>query len=372
MIRNAWYTLGFSGEFPTGELTAHRVVGRPIVAWRTQGGEVAALDARCAHKRFPLWEGRLLEGDRLECAYHGFCYDATGRCVAIPALAARAQRIPETARQAAFPVAEHDGVVWVWTGDVGTRTADPPRTPEIAAGGWETRVTEPMEVAGSYRLLIENLFDLTHFYPLHNGNIGSLADAQVPVEIERDLSGPAPVLRTIRRRHDFVLPPMTRDRFGLEVADQVQVHEMVAPSLFRVRVAVAPPGQLGTETEQSFVLHQTITPVSADTHIWRRATSCQSGSRWAADPSRRLVDAIVEGAPTVIAQDRWAVERQQEMFAFPDGGYREVHIKTDGAVVMARRILDEMEAADGADLDAELQSPEQTRMQPNRRMADLR
>ncbi len=373
MIRNAWYALGFSAELPTGALQGHQVTGLPIVALRTEGGEVVALDARCAHKRFPLWDGRLLDGDRLECAYHGFCYDPTGRCVAIPALAERSQRIPTTARQRPFPIVEQDGLVWIWTGDPerGAK-GGPPRTPEIAGTGWETLVTEPMEVAANYRLLIENLFDLTHFYPLHNGNIGSLADAKVPVEIERDLSGPAPVLRTIRRRHDFVLPPMTRDRFGLETADQIQVHEMVAPSLFRVRVAVAPPGQLGTDAEQSFVLHQTITPVSADRHIWRRATSCQAGSRWAADPTRRLVEAIVEGAPTVIAQDRWAIERQQAMFAYRDEGYREVHIKTDGAVVMARRILDEMECADGAHVDRGLQSPAQTRMQPNRRAADLR
>ncbi len=373
MIRNAWYALGFSAELPTGGLQGHQIAGHPIVAWRTEGGDVVALDARCAHKRFPLWDGRLLDGDRLECAYHGFCYDPTGRCVGIPALVERSQRIPETARQRAFPVVEQDGLVWIWTGDPERRGDDrPPRTPELDDAGWETLVTEPMEVAANYRLLIENLFDLTHFYPLHNGNIGSLADAKVPVEIERDLSGPAPVLRTIRRRHDFVLPPMTRDRFGLEVADQLQVHEMIAPSLFRVRIAVAPPGQLGTDAEQSFVLHQTITPVSAARHIWRRATSCPAGARWAADPTRSLVQAIFEGAPTVIEQDRWAIERQQAMFAYPDDGYREVHIKTDGAVVMARRILDEMERSDGAHLDAALQSPAQTRMQPNRRLADLR
>ena len=46
-----------------------------------------------------------------------------------------------------------------------------------------------MKVAGNARLLIENLFDLTHFYPLHADNIGSLADAMVPVEIERGDGG---------------------------------------------------------------------------------------------------------------------------------------------------------------------------------------
>ena len=54
----------------------------------------------------------------------------------------------------------------------------------------------------------ENLFDLTHFYPLHAGNIGSLADAQVPVEIERGEREGVPYLKTIRRRSNFTLPPV--------------------------------------------------------------------------------------------------------------------------------------------------------------------
>ncbi|HEY6052450.1 MAG TPA: Rieske 2Fe-2S domain-containing protein, partial [Gaiellaceae bacterium] len=82
------------------------VAGRPLVLWRADDGEVVALDARCAHKRSPLWDGKLLDDGSLECAYHGFAYDAEGRCVAIPALHDQADRIPATARQRRFPVAE--------------------------------------------------------------------------------------------------------------------------------------------------------------------------------------------------------------------------------------------------------------------------
>ena len=35
----------------------------------------------------------------------------------------------------------------------------------------------------------------------------------------------------------------------------------------------------------------------------------------------------------MIDQDRRAIERQQAMFAFPDDDDREVHMKTDGAVL---------------------------------------
>jgi vanillate O-demethylase monooxygenase subunit len=355
MIRNAWYALGRSAEFER-KLRGEIVAGRPLVVWRADSGEVTALDARCAHKRFPLWEGKLLDDGSLECAYHGFAYDADGRCVAIPALHDQSDKIPVTARQRKYPVVEQDGLVWLWPGDGDPGPA--PRTPELASPEWETLYTEPMPVAANARLLIENLFDLTHFYPLHADNIGSLADAMVPVEIERGDGW----LRTIRRRSSFTLPSMTRDRFGLEVADQVQEHTMVGPGLFHVVVKVAPPGKLGTDEEQSFVLYQTITPVDAGNLVWRRYTSCRVGTRWAASPERSLVEAIVAGAPKVIEQDRWAIEKQQEMFAYADEGYREVHIKTDGAVVMARRMLDELE--DTPDLP-------QVQTQPARRVADL-
>jgi vanillate O-demethylase monooxygenase subunit len=362
VIRRAWYAAGFSAEFPQGALQGQVIAGRPIVLWRAASGEVVALDARCAHKRFPLWDGKLLDGDVLECAYHGFAYGTDGRCVAIPALHEQSDRIPATARQYKYPLVEQDGIVWLWPGEPELAdTARVPRTPEIASDGWDTVNTEPMHVAANARLLIENLFDLTHFYPLHADNIGSLADARVPVEIERGDGW----LKTTRRRASFTLPPMTRDRFGLDVADQVQEHAMVGPGLFHVVVSVAPPGRLGTDEEQSFVLYQTITPVDEGRLVWRRSTSCRAGTRWAANPERPLVDAIVAGAPKVIEQDRWAIERQQEMFAFPDEGYREVHVKTDGAVVMARKLLDELEDAEGS------AAPEQVREQPARRLADV-
>jgi phenylpropionate dioxygenase-like ring-hydroxylating dioxygenase large terminal subunit len=355
VIRNTWYAAGFSGEFAPGALGGQVIAGRPLVLWRTQAGAVAALDARCAHKRFPLWEGRLLGGDVLECAYHGFAYDAGGRCVKIPALHEQDDKIPQTARQRAFPVAEQDGVVWLWPGDAEPAAA-PPRTPEIGSAAWETISTEPMEIAANARLLIENLFDLTHFYPLHADNIGSLADAMVPVEIERGGHDGIPYLRTIRRRSSFTLPPMTRDRFGLEVADQVQRHTMVGPGLFHVVVTVAPPGRLGSDQEQGFVLYQTITPRDDAHHVWRRSISAPAGARWAGSPGQSLAEAVAAGAPAVVAQDRWAIEQQQAMFAFPDEGYREVHIRTDGAVVMARRILDDLEAAEGSSSPAQVGS----------------
>lgn len=350
MIRNNWYAAGFSSEFETGEPTGQVIADRPIVAWRDERGEVGVFDARCAHKRFPLWDGKILDGDILQCPYHGFAYDITGQCVDIPALRDRSDRPPSRARIYKYPAIEQDGIVWMWPGEPSEADASsPPRTPEIASDEWETGNTGAMEVHAAARLLIENLLDLTHFYPLHSGNIGSRADAEVPVEVERSVLGGVPVIATYRPRSNFSFPPMTRDRFGVDVGDQLQTHRMVGPGLFHVIIAVAPPGKLGTSEERSFVLYQTITPINDENVVWRRSINTPMGSRWAKDPSRSLLDVLVETAPTVVEEDRWALEEQQKMVRYPDGQFVEVHIKSDGPMMMGRRLLDDLEAAEAVD-----------------------
>ena len=77
-IRNAWYAAGLSGEFAVDDLQGHTIAGRPVLMWRSRDGAIGAFDNRCAHKRMPLSEGRVLENGTLECAYHGLCYDPHG------------------------------------------------------------------------------------------------------------------------------------------------------------------------------------------------------------------------------------------------------------------------------------------------------
>lgn len=351
MIRNTWYAVGLSGDLTPGELNGMTVAGRPLVVWRDTGGGVHALDGRCIHKRFPLAKGRLLDDGTLECAYHGFRFDGCGQCVGIPALEGSAARLDRIEGVRPYPSVEQDGVVWVWTGN-GAAEGRPPRTPEMADPEWEAEVWGPCTVQASARLLVENLFDLTHFYPLHAGNIGTYADAAVAVETERSPDLSPPLLGTTRRREGFRFGATKGGWFGVEVGDNVATHEMVVPGLFRVVERVAPPGGLGTEAERSFVLYHTITPIDEGSHVWRRVVcSRREHTAGGADPGAgavagrsSLAARVTADCVQVAEEDRWALEEQQRMFAFPDDGFREVHIKSDAAVLLARRILDELEA----------------------------
>ena len=80
-VENTWYVAGRSQEFAVDEPAGRVIAGRPVLIWRTRDRTVGAFDDRCVHKRMPLSEGRVLADGLLECAYHGFCYDAAGGVV---------------------------------------------------------------------------------------------------------------------------------------------------------------------------------------------------------------------------------------------------------------------------------------------------
>jgi hypothetical protein len=177
----------------------------------------------------------------LECAYHGLRYDMTGKCVMIPSHPTGP--ISPQAVVRPFPVIEQDGIVWVWPGDPArSETRRPPRLPEIGDEDLETVVVGPMEVPANYLLLIENLLDITHFYPLHDGNIGDVANSRIPVELEEGEVDGNRYAMTIRRTSNYTQPPYLVDWFHYDVVDRHHTHCMMSPAITRVVMRNAPPG----------------------------------------------------------------------------------------------------------------------------------
>src|SRR5690349_291338 len=81
-LRNAWYVAASANE--VGRIPLPRLLlGEPIVFYRRGDGTSVALEDRCCHRRAPLSKGKIVD-DRLQCGYHGFTFDASGACVAIP------------------------------------------------------------------------------------------------------------------------------------------------------------------------------------------------------------------------------------------------------------------------------------------------
>jgi phenylpropionate dioxygenase-like ring-hydroxylating dioxygenase large terminal subunit len=106
----------------TGAPLAVTVAGQRIALVRlAQSGPVRAFLDHCPHRLVPLSAGTLTDG-RLRCAYHGWEFNDTGRCVELPS-AGPGQGGPPRSALTTVPVRESDGAVWV---------QPPPAEPEPA------------------------------------------------------------------------------------------------------------------------------------------------------------------------------------------------------------------------------------------------
>lgn len=160
---NPWMIAGLSRELGRRAPLAVTLEGRALVLFRDADGRAAALEDRCAHRNAPLSLGRVVDG-KLECGYHGWRYDATGRAAEVPAL-------PEPdARQCAhavhrYPAAEQDGYLWVSLDDPAPAAA-PLAFPHLGELGWtsfrlKTLFRAPVDAC------LENFLDLPHATFLH-------------------------------------------------------------------------------------------------------------------------------------------------------------------------------------------------------------
>jgi vanillate O-demethylase monooxygenase subunit len=338
-VRNCWYIAGLSSEFPGEKLTGHVICERPIVAWRGKNGRVVAYDDRCAHKRFPLSKGRLMPDGTLECGYHGLRYDITGKCVMIPShptgpISPRAVVKP-------YPIVEQDGLVWIWPGDPAkSELRRPPRLCEVGDESWESILVGPHVVPANYLLMVENLLDITHFYPLHDGNIGDIANSRIPVELAEGERDGNKYCGTVRKVKNYKQPEYLVDWFHYRMVDRYHTHTMLSPAVTKVTMRNWPAGEEGNEkAERGYVLVHGHTPINAKKHIWRVIVNCPAHHKSKGDPNMSTAARVASMFPTVADEDRWALEQQQHMMEYAEEGYQEVFLKPDMAIRRARKIF---------------------------------
>jgi nitrite reductase/ring-hydroxylating ferredoxin subunit len=106
----SWFPLCHTDELRKDPLSK-RMLGRDLVAFRTQSGKLAVLNARCSHLGANLGCGRVL-GESIQCPFHNWKYGVDGRCTHVPG----AVEIPPFARQDSYPVVERHGYVFFFNG----------------------------------------------------------------------------------------------------------------------------------------------------------------------------------------------------------------------------------------------------------------
>ncbi|MFZ3554335.1 Rieske 2Fe-2S domain-containing protein [Streptomyces sp. BH055] len=328
--RNQWYVAAWSKEVGR-ELLGRTILGEPIAFYRTEAGDPVALADRCVHRRYPL-SASGLDGDRVVCGYHGFTYDTTGTCVFVPGQ----KRVPRTARVSSYPVAEVDGMVWVWVGDPEQAdTSVIPRAPHLVADGFVT--VEGMEpIDADFMLLVDNLMDLSHETYLHGGYIGTPEVAETPIATEVDEE--AGIVRVSRHMKDAECPPFYARSTGIEGRiDRRQDIEYHAPCLYLLHSTISPSGQEtpAFRTEITYA----ITPSSPG-----KVYDFWAVSRNFATEDEEVTTFLRDFNHTVVMQDVDALNLLQRTLDTEPEGYQELSINIDTGGLAARRILGKLAA----------------------------
>ena len=335
---NAWYAAAYDVEVGRS-LLARTICKQKLVMYRRTDGQAVALQDACWHRLLPLSMGRL-DGDDVVCGYHGLVYNPQGQCVRMPSL----QSLNPSACVRSYPLIEKHRFIWLWMGD--PALADPALVPDMhwnhdpdwAADG------KLINVKCDYRLVIDNLMDLTHETYVHGSSIGNEAVVEAPFEVSHDEKHV-----TVTRWMDHIEAPpfwasqiqQARQYQGL--VDRWQIIRFEAPCTVTIDVGVAPTGsgavpkdgQAGDRSAgvNGFVLN-TITPETDGSchYFWAFARNYRLGEQ-------AVTHQLREGVTRIFREDEAVLEAQQKAIDdHPDMAFHNLNI--DAGAVRARRLID--------------------------------
>lgn len=333
--KNAWYVACTPDEIVDKPL-GRTVCGENIAFYRGEGGRVAAVENFCPHRGAPLSLGTVRNG-KLVCGYHGLEMGCDGKVVAMPGQIVRVFPAVKS-----YAVVERYGFIWVWPGDAALATADTIAhldwydNPAWAYGGGL------FHIQCDYRLMVDNLMDLTHETYVHAASIGQKEIDEAPCKTTVD----GDTVVTSRFMHNITAPPFWQMALrGNQLADDVpvdrwQICRFTPPSSVMIEVGVAHAGHGGyaaqAEHKVSSIVVDFITPETETSihYFWGMARQFNP-------TDQSLTDAIREGQRKIFSEDLEMLELQQKnLLAHPNRKLLRLDIDAGG--VHARKVLARM------------------------------
>lgn len=331
-VKNAWYVACTSDECADKPL-GRTICNQKMVFYRKADGQVAALEDFCPHRGAPLSLG-FVRDDQLVCGYHGLAMGCDGHTQSMPG-----QRVRGFPCIRSYPLVERYGFVWVWPG--ATELADPTLvpafdwfdSPDWAYGGGL------YHIACDYRLMIDNLMDLTHETYVHASSIGQKEIDEAPVSTRTEGNS----VVTSRFMDGIMAPPFWQAALraqGLpddQPVDRWQVCRFTPPSHVMIEVGVALAGHGGydapAESKAGSVVVDFITPETDGSiwYFWGMARNFRPGDE-------ELTASIRAGQGQIFSEDLDMLEQQQaNLSAYPERQLLKLNIDAGG--VQSRRII---------------------------------
>ncbi|XP_076883887.1 protochlorophyllide-dependent translocon component 52, chloroplastic-like [Bidens hawaiensis] len=201
-----------------------KVMGLDVVVWwdKTENAW-KVFDDMCPHRLAPLSEGRIDQWGRLQCVYHGWCFNGSGDCKLIPQAPLDGPPVHtfQKACVAVYPSTVQNGIVWFWPStdpqykDILTKKK-PPYIPELDDPSFTFQMYN-RDIPYGYEVLIENLMDPAHVPYAHYGMMRTPQPS-----VKRDREGGRPLEINVQKI----------DKNGFTATQQmVEVH-FIPPCLF--------------------------------------------------------------------------------------------------------------------------------------------
>lgn len=338
-LRQAWYVAGFASELSPGQLLARTLLGEPILFFRRPDGSPTALLDRCPHRFAPLSAGVICDGgSSVQCPYHGLRFDGDGTCVHNPH---GNGAVPKAAAVASYAVVERHGLLWWWGGDA--REAEASLIPDyaqVAAAPEDATIRGYLPTGCDYRLLVDNILDLTHADFLHAGALGSGALTRTKPQVD-DLGDRGVRISWLSSgdKAPAVFDHHLREHG--QPTDQWTIVTWTAPGNMLLQVGATLQGESREQGLDSWNLHLATPETAQTTHYWYWSTRSFAVSPQA----NAAIKPMVEHAFT--DQDKPMLEAQQRRIGAADfWSLKPVLLPGDAGAVRVRRKLDALVAAE--------------------------
>jgi vanillate O-demethylase monooxygenase subunit len=321
-LRRCWHPVARSSEVAE---QPHRAVllGEPWVLFRDEAGRLSAFADRCPHRRAPLSLGSC-EAGTIRCSYHGWRFDAQGRCVEIPALGDGATLPPRAALQAPAGLAEAHGMIYLAPEEP---LSSLPTMAEDAEAGFMAGDLRVIRTRGAAALLADNFLDMAHFPFVHAGTFGAQEAAFVePYEVVRHELG-----------HEVVITHAFANREDPGVAEGLRpllqqrrlTYRYTAPFHLALRIDFLDAG--GTNSIGFFLCPEDAETTRIYSSLWRDDLDGDEA---------RMAEAIA--FEIAVVEEDLRLQSAYDLLSIPLDPTEEVHVRSDKTTLELRRILAEL------------------------------
>lgn len=168
MIKNQWYAVLNSKELKKNKPIGVTRLSEKLVFWRDESDHISCIFDQCCHRGASLSPGKVIN-NHIECPFHGFQYDSSGKVTRIPANG-KDRVVPDNFKVNYYIAREAYDYIWVWYGEPRKDLPEINFFKELQQGFSYGEFSETW--GAHYTRAIENQLDVVHLPFVHNSTIG--------------------------------------------------------------------------------------------------------------------------------------------------------------------------------------------------------